>query len=203
MGLREMVYYTASSSESRTGEVVWANVVGGNSTTLIALYSNTPGYERNLAFLNQWGDRAQMLMAGQAAPQSPAERLLSDWMRHNWTPGACSHVLQRQHVGFSLFLHGFELNNAMFQGTNPHDPNSTLVQLDCRHSNIRLLGRLPVAQVALARLTELWQAGAKPVAARLVQAGPLLLENSGYSGAAVVAFSFDPRIDPAALEATA
>jgi hypothetical protein len=203
MGLRNAIYYVASSSESRTNEVVWGDVVGGNSAAMLVLYSNAPGFERNLSFLSEWGLKSRMLLAGKATPQSQVDQHLSGWLRHDWTPGACSHVLRREQFGFSLFLHGFELNPAMFQGVNPYDPNAMLVQLDCRHSNIHVVGRLPPTQVAMQRLTDVYQSGGKPVAAALVQAGPLLLQNSGYSGAVVVVFSFDPRIEPIALKSTA
>lgn len=203
MGLRNAIYYVASSGESRTNEAVWGDVVGGTTSTLLVLYSNTPGYERNLAFLGQWGMKSRLLLGGKAAVQSQVEKQLFDWLRHDWTPGACSHVLRREQVGFSLFLHGFELNPAMMQGANPWDPNSTIVQLDCRHSNIHVVGRLPPTQVAMQRLTDVYQSGGKPVAAAVVQAGPLLLQNSGYSGATVVVFSFDSRIDPTTLTSTA
>jgi hypothetical protein len=202
-GLRNSAYYVASASESRTNEVVWGDVVGGTASTMLVLYSNTPGYERNLAFLSQWGQRAKLLLFGKATPQSPLEQQFSEWLRHDWIAGACAHVFPRQQMGFSVFLHAFEQNVEMMQGANPWDHNSTLVQLDCRHTNIRIAGRLPPTQVALQRLSELHQRGGQPIAAAVVQAGPLLLQNSGMSGATVVVFSFDPRIEPATLKSTA
>lgn len=202
-GVRNAAYYAASAGESRTNEVVWADVVGGSEATMIVLYSNTPGYERNLSFLSQWGLRAKLLCFGKLAPQSPLERQFFDWLRHDWTAGACAHVFQPQQVGFNLFLHAFEQNVAMMRGASPWDPNSTILQLDCRHTNIRIVGRLSPPQIAMQRLADVHQRGGKPVAAAVVQAGPLLLQNSGQSGAAVVVFSFDPRINPPALSATA
>jgi hypothetical protein len=202
MSLRNAIYYTACASESRTSEVVWSTFVGGNPKSHVQLYSNTPGYERNLTFLSQWGERGRQL-AGDAPPLSAAEQQLTYWLHHDWTPGACVFVLKREQFGFNLFLHGFEPDLALYQGINQFDPNAVIFQLDCRHTNIAIVGRLQPAQVALQRLSDVYQAGGKPVAAALVQAGPLLLQNSGHSGAAVVLFSFDPRIDPATLRSTA
>jgi hypothetical protein len=202
MGLRNAILYVASASESRTSEAVWSTFVGGNAQSHVQLYSNTPGYERNLAFLSQWGARGRQL-AGDDPPLSAAEQQLSYWLHHEWTPGACVHVLNQQGFGLNLFLHGFEPNLELYRGVNEFDPNSLIFQLDCRHTNIQIVGRLAPAQVAIQRLTDVYQGGGKPVAAALVQAGPLLMQHSGHSGAAVVVFSFDPRIDSPTLVATA
>lgn len=184
---------------------VWADVIGAHVSRKLAtvLFSTTANCVQDPIFLSRWKWQAQGLMEQRLQASSAYDQRMVHWMNGEVVANQVVQLVGQRELGVDLFGADIPLPDWMPPGWQWHDHNAGLLRLDCRGGAPVVVGPVGAANVAMKRLSVLFEQGAKPAIAARVQANSILYEHDPRDAPAMVVFASDPRFGPDRLAALA